>query len=171
MKEVIKTIVIVILAGVAIFYGIKFNKVNQRMDVLNSQDSLQSIQVNKFDHRVHDLELMFEGRGKHIQNFQSRLADFDKELDDTYNKFNNKVDSLDYVFQAFKSQTENALDGLKKSQTELNDRIYEVRKESRDRYQDLRQLLRRTTRKVTGIENDVEDLQKSVDALTSEESQ
>lgn len=169
MKEIIKTIVIVILAGVAIFYGIKFNKVNQRMDVLNSQDSLQSIQVNKFDHRVHDLELKFEGRGKHIQNFQKSLAEFDKELDETYNKFNNKVDSLDYVFQAFKSQTETALDGLKNSQTELNDRIYEVRKDSRDRYQDLRQLLRRTTRKVSSVENDLENLQEQVEGLTTEE--
>jgi len=169
MKEVIKTIVIVILAGVAIFYGVKFNKVNQRMDVLNSKDSLQTVQVNKFDHRVHDLELMFKGRGKHIQNFQKRLKDFDQELDETYNKFNNKVDSLDYVFQAFKSQTQNSLEGLKSSQTELNDRIYEVRKESRDRYQDLRQLLRRTTRKVSGIENDLENLQKQFDKMTSEE--
>jgi chromosome segregation ATPase len=169
MKEVIKTIVIVILAGVAIFYGVKFNEVNQRMDVLNSKDSLQTVQVNKFDHRVHDLELMFEGRGKHIRNFQQSLKDFDQELDETYNKFNNKVDSLDYVFQAFKSQTQNSLEALKSSQTELNDRIYEVRKESRDRYQDLRQLLRRTTRKVSGIENDLENLQEQIDKMTSEE--
>ncbi len=169
MKEVIKTIAIVILAGVAIFYGVKFNNVNSRMDVLKSKDSLQSIQVNKFDHRVHDLELMFEGRGKHIRNFQGKLKDFDQELDETYNTFNNKVDSIDYVFQAFRSQTETALDGLKKSQTELNDRIYQVRKDARDQYQDLRQLLRRTSRKVRSLESDFEEMQKQIDNLSSEE--
>ena len=171
MKEVIKTIVIVILAGVAIFYGVRFNKVDKRMGKLNSQDSLQSIQVKKFDHRVHDLELKFKGRGEHIQEFQSRLKEFDQELQNTYDKFNSKVDSLDYVFQGFRQQTENTLDAIKKSQEEMNNRIYEVRNTARDERLKLRQLVRKVSGRLSNLQDEVDNINKQLEQKKKKEQQ
>lgn len=72
------------------------------------------------------------------------------------NKFHNKIDSLEYIVQTHKYQTKNTFESLKSNQTELNDRIYETRQDTRESYQDLRKLLKRTARKIRKIEQELE---------------
>ncbi len=161
MKEVIKTIAIVILVGVSIFFAYKFGTVNERMTVLNSQDSLQSIQVESFDHALHDLELKFIGRGKHIQEFQNSVADLNRKLDETKQELATKIDDVNFSLEEFKSSTNAELTGLKTQLQETSDKLSSVRRETNNEILDLKQILRRLNRNLNNIEDQVESLEET----------
>ena len=161
MKEVIKTIAIVILVGVSIYFAYKFGTVNERMTVLNSQDSLQSVQVESFDHALHDLELKFIGRGKHIQEFQRSVEKLDSKLDDTKQELTTKIDDVNFSVEELKSYTNAELTSLKTDLQETSDKLSTVRRETNNEILDLKQILRRLNRSLKNIEDRVENLEET----------
>ncbi|RKY56639.1 MAG: hypothetical protein DRP89_01020 [Candidatus Neomarinimicrobiota bacterium] len=155
MKEVIKTIVIVLLVAVAVYFAFIIGKVNARMDVLNTQDSVIVEVNNEFDHNLHDLELQFIGRGKHIQQFQRALKDMDRKLDETAIMFAAKIDSVLLVFSEFQMNTETELGNLKSEQDQISDRLSELKRKYNRRLTDLETALPSINRKIGALEKRV----------------
>jgi len=170
MKDVIKTIAIVILAGVSIFFAYKFGTVKETMGVLNSQDSLQAIQVEKFDHDVHDLELKFIGRGKHIQEFQKAVADLDAKLDNTKRELENKIDEVNFALEEFKATTNTELNGIRTNISETSDKLAAVKRETNNEIMDLKSIMQRLNRSIKSVKDEVEALEeKKMDKPVEEE--
>ena len=170
MKDVIKTIAIVILAGISIFFAYKFGTVNERMGVLNSQDSLQAIQVDKFDHNVHNLELKFIGRGKHIQEFQRAVADLDAKLDATKSELESKIDNVNFALEEFKAATNTELNSIKTNVSETSDKLAAVKRETNNELMDLKSLMKRLDRSIKSVKTQDETLdEKKMDKPVEEE--
>ncbi len=155
MKEVIKTIVIVLLVAVAVYFAFIIGKVNARMDVLNTQDSVIVEVNNDFDHNLHDLELQFIGRGKHIQQFQGDLKDMYRKLDETAIMFAAKIDSVLLVFSEFKMNTETELENLKSEQEQASDRLSKLQRQTNRTLTDLQTALSRMNREIGDLEKRV----------------
>ncbi len=158
MKDVIKTIAIVILAGISIFFAYKFGTVNEHMAVLNSQDSLQTIQVESFDHRVHDLKLQFIGRGKHIQEFQKSVEDLDTKLNNTKRELINKIDDVNFALEEFKTATNTEFNSVKENAKETSEKLSKVKRETHNDIMDLNNVLRRLSRQLKTLEGKIEKL-------------
>ena len=156
--KVIRTIIIVILVVAALYYAFVVQKANDRMDVLNSQDSLQTIDVNQFNHRVHDLELKFDGRGKHIRQFQARQDDFDDRLNETNRRLNSKVDSLGMVITALRARTDNQISTLQNKDEEIVESITTLKRKTHNDIMDLRTLLSRVNREIDKLDKQIKDL-------------
>ncbi len=170
MKDVIKTIAIVILVGISIYFAYKFGTVNERMTVLNSQDSLQSIQVESFDHAVHDLKLQFIGRGKHIQEFQKSVADLNEKLDDTKEELLVKIEDLNFALEEFKTATNSELTTIKNDAAETSQKLSTVKREANNEIMDLKSIMRRLNRNLKSLEDEVEALdEKKMDKPVEEE--
>jgi len=152
MKEVIKTIVIVLLVVVAVYFAFIVGKVNARMDVLNTKDSVIVEVNNEFDHNLHDLELQFIGRGKHIHQFQRALKDMDRKLDETAIMFAAKMDSVLLVFSEFQMNTETALDNLGNDQEQTLDKLSELKRKHNRRLTDLQTALSRMNREIGDLD-------------------
>ncbi len=161
MKEVFKTILIVILAGVSIYFAYQFGKVNDRMTVLNSQDSLQNIDVEGFDHAVHDLNLQFVGRGHHIQEFQSALEKYGEKLDRTRDQFDMKIDSLGMLLGEFKMNTETKLAQLDSKISDISEQLTTNKREADRKILDNRDLIRKMNRTMKQLDTKIKELEKT----------
>jgi len=159
MKELIKTIVIVLLVIVAIYYAFVVNKVNERMDQLNVADSLQAISIEGFDHRVHDLDLRFIGRGKHIQQFQRDLSALDQKLDATARRFDVKIDSLGLMIRELRMNTESELANLRADQEATADRLSQFQRQTNRTLTDIQTAASRLNRKLNDLEKRVKTLE------------
>ncbi|MGC9363364.1 MAG: hypothetical protein ACP5FZ_02205 [Fidelibacterota bacterium] len=159
MKELIKTIVLVLLVVVAVYFTFVVNKVNDRMDQLNVADSLHVMEIERFDHTVHDLELRFQGRGKHIQQFQARQDEFEEKLDETVRRFDVKVDSLGLLIQELRMNTESELANLRRSHEELGDRLSQFQRQTSRTLTDLQTAASRINRELGDLEKRVKTLE------------
>jgi len=159
MKELIKTIVIALLVVVAVYYAFVVNKVNDRMDQLNAADSMHVVNINRFDHNVHDLELRFIGRGKHIQQFQRDLIVLDEKLDETARKFDVKVDSLGLLIRELRMNTEAELANLKRDQENTASRLSQFQRNTNRSLTDIQTAASRLNRELGNLEKRVKTLE------------
>jgi len=159
MKELIKTIVLVLLVAVAIYFTFVVNKVNDRMDQLNTADSVHVVNIERFDHNVHDLELQFIGRGKHIQQFQKDLSAMDEKLDDTARRFDVKIDSLGLLIRELRMNTEAELANLKRDQEDTANRLSQFQRTANRSLTDIQTAASRLTRELSDLEKRVKTLE------------
>jgi len=159
MKELIKTIVIALLVVVAIYYAFVVSKVNDRMDQLNAADSVHVVNIERFDHNVHDLELQFIGRGKHIQQFQRDLAALDEKLDETARKFDVKIDSLGLLIRELKMNTEAELANLKRDQDDTANRLSQFQRQTNRSLTDIQTAASRLNREFNDLQKRVKTLE------------
>lgn len=159
MKELIKTIVLVLLVVVAVYFIFVINKVNDRMDQLNIADSLHVLNIERFDHTVHDLELRFQGRGKHIQQFQARQDEFDNRLDATVRRFDVKVDSLGLLIRELRTNTEAEMALLKRDLDGVTERLSQFQRQTNRTLTDLQTAASRINRELSDLEKRVKVLE------------
>jgi chromosome segregation ATPase len=159
MQKIITTIVLVLLVAVAVYFAFVVNKVNARMDELNSADSLHVANIDRFDRELHDLDLQFIGRGKHIQQFQTALANMDEKLTTTRRQFRAKVDSLGLIVNENQINTEAALTSLKTALDETSERLTRLQRETNRSITDLQTALSRLNREYTDLEARVKTLE------------
>ena len=159
MKEVIRTVVIVLLIVVAFYYAFIVDKVNNQMDFLNTQDSVHVEANDKFYRNLHDLELEFIGRGKHIQQFQRDLKQLDYKLDETSAIFQSKLDSLALIFSEFRMNTETALDILKTDHEDVSARLSKFQRQTDRSITDLQTYLSRLNRELGDLETKVKEIE------------
>ncbi|MBL7067709.1 MAG: hypothetical protein ISS29_07660 [Candidatus Marinimicrobia bacterium] len=159
MKELIKTIVLVLLVVVAIYFAFVVSKVNNRMDQLNVADSVHVINIDGFDHNLHDLDLRFIGRGKHIQQFQRDLKALDQKLDITARKFDAKIDSVGLLISELRMNTEAELANLKRDNEETAKRLSQFQRQTNRTLTDLQTALSRLNREKNDLEKRVKVLE------------
>ncbi len=159
MKELIKTIVLVLLVVVAIYFAFVVTKVNDRMDNLNVADSVHVINIDGFDHNLHDLDLRFIGRGKHIQQFQRDLKALDQKLDITARQFDVKIDSVGLLISELRMNTEAELANLKRDQEETAKRLSQFQRKTNRTLTDLQTALSRLNREKNDLEKRVKTLE------------
>jgi len=155
MKEVIRTVVIVLLIVVAFYYAFIVDKVNNRMDFLNIQDSIHVEANDKFYRNLHDLELQFVGRGKHIKAFQDSLEALNGRLELTAALFNEKLDSLALIFSEFRMNTETALEILKTDNEDVSARLSKFQRQTNRSITDLQTYLSRLNRELGELDTRV----------------
>jgi len=159
MKEIIRTIVLVALIVVAVYFALVVNKLNLRMDYLNAQDSTHVVRITKFDHNLNDLELQFIGRGKHIQQFQRDLSFIRQDLEQNARRFDVKVDSLGLLIRELQSNTENQLAILKRDQDETSERLTQFQRQTNRTLTDIQTALSRVNREKDELEKRVKTLE------------
>ena len=159
MKEIIRTIVLVALIVVAMYFALVVNKLNLRMDYLNAQDSTHVVRITKFDHNLNDLELQFIGRGKHIQQFQRDLSLIRQDLEQNARRFDVKVDSLGLLIRELQSNTDNQLAILKRDQDETSERLTQFQRQTNRTLTDIQTALSRVNREKDELEKRVKTLE------------
>jgi len=159
MKEIIRTIVLVALIVVAVYFALVVNKLNLRMDYLNAQDSTHVVRITKFDHNLNDLELQFIGRGKHIQQFQRDLSLIRQDLEQNARRFDVKVDSLGLLIRELQSNTDNQLAILKRDQDETSERLTQFQRQTNRTLTDIQTALSRVNREKDELEKRVKTLE------------
>jgi hypothetical protein len=159
MKEIIRTVVLVALIVVAVYFAFVVNKVNLRMDYLNAQDSTHVVRITEFDHNLNDLELQFIGRGKHIQQFQRDLNIIRQDLANTVRRFDVKVDSLGLLIRELQSNTENQLVILKRDQDETSEHLTQFQRQTNRTLTDIQTAVSRVNREKDDLEKRVKVLE------------
>jgi len=159
MKEIIRTVVLVALIVVAVYFAFVVNKVNLRMDYLNAQDSTHVVRITQFDHNLDDLELQFIGRGKHIQQFQRDLIIIRQDLENTVKRFDFKVDSLGLLIRELQSNTENQIAILRRDQDETSERLTQFQRLTNRTLTDIQTALSRVNREKDELEKRVKVLE------------
>jgi chromosome segregation ATPase len=159
MKEIIRTVVLVALIVVAVYFAFFVNKMNLRMDYLNAQDSTHVVRITEFDHNLNDLELQFIGRGKHIQQFQRDLSIIRRDLEHTVRRFDVKVDSLGLLIRELQSNTENQLAILRRDQDETSERLTQFQRQTNRTLTDIQTALSRVNREKDELEKRVKVLE------------
>jgi len=162
MKEIIKTIVIVILVIVAIYFSFLVGKLNNRMDYLNRQDSLITSQYDDFSFRLKDLELQFIGRGKHIQQFQRDLKDLELMLYEKEAKLISRIDSVGLLLSDFKIETNNQLQNLKNSIDAVDERLASFQRQMTRSTTDLQTATIRLKRNLKDLDERLKTVEKKV---------
>jgi len=159
MKEIIRTVVLMALIVVAVYFAFFVNKMNLRMDYLNAQDSTHVVRITEFDHNLNDLELQFIGRGKHIQQFQRDLSIIRRDLEHTVRRFDVKVDSLGLLIRELQSNTENQLAILRRDQDETSERLTQFQRQTNRTLTDIQTALSRVNREKDELEKRVKVLE------------
>jgi len=165
MKEAIKTIVIVLLVFAAVYFALVVDKVNNRMDEINVQDSLNVVANEDFDHQLHDLRLQFIGRGKHIQEFQKSVADLNQKLDLTKAIFSAKVDSVGLIIGELRMNTEAELSSINNNIEQLNGQLASFKRQTQRTLTDLQTNISRMNREMSDLEKRI----KAVEPTEEEE--
>lgn len=159
MKELLRTIVLVLLVGVAIYYAFEASQVNNRMDALNAQDSIHVVNIKEFDHNLHDLELQFIGRGKHIQEFQHELKMLNLRLDKTEQLFASKIDSVSLLISELRMNIEAELTRLGSQQEQTANRLSQLQRQTNRTILDLQTAASRLNRELGDLEKRVKKLE------------
>ncbi|MDD5765378.1 MAG: hypothetical protein PHW79_03855 [Candidatus Marinimicrobia bacterium] len=158
MKELIKTIMIILLVIVSGYLVYEMNNMERTLADLDVQDSIRVVTVEQFDHGLNDLELQFIGRGKHIQQFQIDLQQMNNKLDETTKNFDMKLDSISVAINELRSTTESQLANLKTDQESIGDRITKLQRNTNQSVMDLQTAL-------TKLNRDFSDMEKRVKTL------
>ncbi|GEM_PF-440696 len=159
MKEAIKTIAIVLLVFVAVYYALVVDRVNKRMDQLNSQDSLSVVTNEDFNHQLNDLRLQFIGRGKHIQEFQKSVTDLNDKLDITKAVFSAKIDSLGLIIGEFRMNTETEFASVKNDIEDLSGQLASYKRQTQRTLTDLQTNISRMSREATDLDKRIKTLE------------
>lgn len=159
MKELIKTIVIIILVAVSAYLVYEMNKVNRTLATLNTQDSVRVVTIEQFDHGLNDLELQFIGRGKHIQQFQTDLQALNNKLDQTTKLFDAKLDSVSLSINELRANSEAQLAILKSDQDAIADRLTKLQRTTNQSVMDLQTALSKINRDFIDLEKRVKTLE------------
>ena len=159
MKELIKTIVLVLLAVATVYLFVKIESTNKKMSDLTSADSLHLITINDFDHNLNDLSLEFIGRGKHIQQFQAALAQLDDKLDSVNQALGVQIENTNTVIAELKMDLDSRLATMKSDHDNLNERLGKFRRETNRTLTDIQSAISRMGREFGDLEKRVKTLE------------
>lgn len=159
MKELIKTIVIILLVIAVGYFFYQNDKLVKQMTKLTEADSVHAITITDFDHNLNDLELQFIGRGKHIQQFQTALAQMNARLDSIDQIFAGKIEQVNTNIAELKMEMDNQFSTLKTSQDDLNERLNKFQRETNRSLTDLQTAISRMGREFTDLEKRVKTLE------------
>lgn len=159
MKELIKTIVIILLVAAVAYFFYQNDKLVKQVIKLSEADSIHAVTISDFDHNLNDLELQFIGRGKHIQQFQAALAKMNTRLDSIDLVFATKIEQVNTSIAELKMNIESQLNVLKSGQDEQSERLTKFQRETNRTLTDIQTAISRMGREFSDLEKRVKTLE------------
>lgn len=149
-KIIFGALIIFIAAG-GYFQWIS-DDMKSRMDVLNQNDQDHLDVIDKeFREDLRNLNLRFEGRGKHIRTAQQDIIDNTNLINTTASELNDKIDEVQYNLDEFSRITDIKIDKANNALNDLEDSFDSQRRQNRRKFSDIEQT-------ITQLQNQVKEL-------------
>ena len=154
--KIIFGVLIIFIAAGGYFQWIS-DDMKSRMDVLNlnDQDHLDVID-KEFREDLRNLNLRFEGRGKHIRTAQQDIIANTNLINTTASELNDKIDEVQYNLDEFSRITDIKIDKVNNALSDLEDSFDSQRRQNRRKFSDIEQT-------ITQLQNQVKELHEPKD--------
>ena len=154
--KIIFGLLIIIIAAGGYFQWIS-DDMKSRMDVLNQNDQEHLDVIDKeFREDLRNLNLRFEGRGKHIRTAQQDIIANTNLINTTASALNDKIDEVQYNLDEFSRITDIKIDKANNALNDLEDSFDSQRRQNRRKFADIEQT-------ITQLQNQVKELHKPKD--------
>ena len=154
--KIIFGVLIIIIAAGGYFQWIS-DDMKSRMDVLNQNDQEHLDVIDKeFREDLRNLNLRFEGRGKHIRKAQQDIIANTNLINRTASELNDKIDEVQYNLDEFSRITDLKIDKANNNLNDLEDSFTSQRRQNRRKFSDIEQT-------ITQLQNQVKELHKPKD--------
>ena len=154
--KIIFGIFIIIIAAGGYFQWVS-DDMKSRMDVLNQNDQEHLDVIDKeFREDLRNLNLRFEGRGKHIRKAQQDIIANTNLINTTASELNDKIDEVQYNLDEFSRITDIKIDKANNALNDLEDSFDSQRRQNRRKFSDIEQT-------ITQLQNQVKELHKPKD--------
>ena len=151
--KIIFGVLIIIIAAGGYFQWIS-DDMKSRMDVLNQNDQEHLDVIDKeFREDLRNLNLRFEGRGKHIRNAQQDIIANTNLINRTASELNDKIDEVQYNLDEFCRITDIKFDKANNALNDLEDSFNSRRRQNQRKFSDIEQT-------ITQLQNQVKELHK-----------
>ena len=154
--KIIFGVFIIIIAAGGYFQWVS-DDMKSRMDVLNQNDQEHLDVIDKeFREDLRNLNLRFEGRGKHIRKAQQDIIANTNLINTTASDLNDKIDEVQYNLDEFSRITDIKIDKANNALIDLEDSFDSQRRQNRRKFSDIEQT-------ITQLQNQVKELHKPKD--------
>ena len=154
--KIIFGVLIIFIAAGGYFQWIS-DDMKSRMDVLNQNDQDHLDVIDKeFREDLRNLNLRFEGRGKHIRTAQQDIIANTNLINTTASELNDKIDEVQYNLDEFSRITDIKIDKANNALNDLEDSFDSQRRQNRRKFSDIEQT-------ITQLQNQVKELHKPKD--------
>ena len=154
--KIIFGVLIIIIAAGGYFQWIS-DDMKSRMDVLNQNDQDHLDVIDKeFREDLRNLNLRFEGRGKHIRTAQQDIIANTNLINTTASELNDKIDEVQYNLDEFSRITDIKFDKANNALNDLEDSFNSEKRKNRRKFSDIEQT-------ITQLQNQVKELHKPKD--------
>jgi hypothetical protein len=154
--KIIFGVLVIIIAAGGYFQWIS-DDMKSRMDVLNQNDQEHLDVIDKeFREDLRNLNLRFEGRGKHIRKAQQDIIANTNLINTTASELNDKIDEVQYNLDEFSRITDIKIDKANNALIDLEDSFDSQRRQNRRKFSDIEQT-------ITQLQNQVKELHKPKD--------
>ena len=149
--KIIFGVLIIIIAAGGYFQWVS-DDMKSRMDVLNQNDQEHLDVIDKeFREDLRNLNLRFEGRGKHIRKAQQDIIANTNLINTTASELNDKIDEVQYNLDEFSRITDIKIDKANNALIDLEDSFDSQRRQNRRKFSDIEQT-------ITQLQNQVKEL-------------
>ena len=154
--KIIFGVLIIFIAAGGYFQWIS-DDMKSRMDVLNQNDQEHLDVIDKeFREDLRNLNLRFEGRGKHIRKAQQDIIANTNLINTTASELNDKIDEVQYNLDEFSRITDIKIDKANNALNDLEDSFDSQRRQNRRKFSDIEQT-------ITQLQNQVKELHEPKD--------
>lgn len=154
--KIIFGVLIIFIAAGGYFQWIS-DDMKSRMDVLNQNDQDHLDVIDKeFREDLRNLNLRFEGRGKHIRTAQQDIIANTNLINTTASELNDKIDEVQYNLDEFSRITDIKIDKVNNALSDLEDSFDSQRRQNRRKFSDIEQT-------ITQLQNQVKELHEPKD--------
>lgn len=154
--KIIFGVLIIFIAAGGYFQWIS-DDMKSRMDVLNQNDQDHLDVIDKeFREDLRNLNLRFEGRGKHIRTAQQDIIANTNLINITASELNDKIDEVQYNLDEFSRITDIKIDKANNALNDLEDSFDSQRRQNRRKFSDIEQT-------ITQLQNQVKELHEPKD--------
>ena len=148
---------LIILIAAGGYFQWMADDMKSRMDVLNQNDQEHLDVIDKeFREDLRNLNLRFEGRGKHIQKAQQDIIANTNLINKTADELNQKISDVQYNLDEYGRITDNKIERIINDISDLRDEFESQNRQNRRKFSDLEQTL-------TQLENQVKELHEPED--------
>jgi len=146
--------IFVIIIGAGGYFQWISDDMKSRMDVLNQNDQEHLDVIDReFREDLRNLNLRFEGRGKHIRNAQNDIIANTNLINITASELNDKIDEVQYNLDEFSRITDLKIDKANDALNDLEDSFNSRRRQNQRKFSDIEQT-------ITQLQNQVKELHK-----------
>ena len=159
-KIIFGVLIILVLAG-GYFQWVS-DDMKSRMDILNQKDKDHLDVIDKeFREDLRNLNLRFEGRGKHIRTAQQDIIANTNLINTTASELNDKIDEVQYNLDEFSRITDLKIDKANNALNDLEDSFDSQKRQNRRKFSDIQQT-------ITQLQNQVKELHEPKDESEKE---